>query len=92
MDSAVNLGTGLQSKRDWYLRIERSGLPAAPWVWRICSDEDEVMHEARQGCSCAEDALKIGEVFLQGARSGRLASAYRRAQVRKGAPLASAKR
>ena len=50
------------------------------------------MHEARQGHPSAEDALKIGEIFLQGARSGKLASAYQRARVRKGAPLPSGKR
>jgi hypothetical protein len=92
MNDAVDLRPQSQSRRDWYLRVERVGRPVAPWVWRIYAADDTVMHEARQGYFSAEDAMKIGEVFLQGARSGRLVSAYRRADVMQGAALALAKR
>ncbi|WP_159351487.1 hypothetical protein [Roseomonas harenae] len=76
MDAAVDLRPDPQTKRDSYLRIERIGRPAAPWVWKIYSADDFFMQQSRLGYRCAEDALKVGEVFLRRARSGKyLASA-----------------
>jgi hypothetical protein len=70
MDGAVDLRPDPQAKRDSYLRIERSGRPAAPWVWKIYSADDFFMQQSRLSYRCAEDALKVGEVFLRRARSG----------------------
>jgi hypothetical protein len=70
MDGAVDLRPDPQAKRDSYLRIERIGRPAAPWVWKIYSADDFFMQQSRLGYRCAEDALKVGEVFLRRARSG----------------------
>jgi hypothetical protein len=70
MSYAADLRPEPQSKRDIYLRIERAGRPAAPWVWKIYSADDFFMQQSRLGYRCAEDALKVGEVFLRRARAG----------------------
>jgi hypothetical protein len=56
------------SKRERYLRVERVGRPAAPWLWRVYSADDFVLEQSRLGYRCAEDALKVGQVFLRKAR------------------------
>jgi len=58
------------SKRDSYLRIERVGQPTAPWLWKIYSADDVVVSKSRLGYRCAEDALKVGQVFLRTAQYG----------------------
>jgi hypothetical protein len=70
MDIAVDLRPDPQARRDSYLRIERVGRPAAPWVWKIYSADDFFMRQSQLGYRCAEDALKVGEVFLRRARAG----------------------
>ncbi|HEY8610719.1 MAG TPA: hypothetical protein VIL69_05435 [Roseomonas sp.] len=70
MESAVDIRPAPLSKRDSYLRIERVGRPTAPWVWRVYSADDFVMSQSKLGYRCAEDALKVGEVFLRKARFG----------------------
>jgi hypothetical protein len=69
MNCAADFRPDPQAKRDSYLRIERVGRPAAPWLWKIYLADDFFMRQSRLGYRCAEDALKVGEVFLRRAQA-----------------------
>jgi hypothetical protein len=70
MNPAAELRPDPLAKRDRYLRIERAGRPTAPWIWSIYSADDSRLHRSQLSYRCAEDALKVGEVFLRKARAG----------------------
>jgi hypothetical protein len=70
MEHAVDFRSAPLTRRDSYLRIERVGQPTAPWLWKVYSADDHVLSQSRLGYRCAEDALKVGEVFLRRIRSG----------------------
>jgi hypothetical protein len=70
MDHAVDYRSDPLTKRDSYLRIGRVGKLTAPWLWKVYSADGDVLSQSRLGYRCAEDALKVGEVFLRRMRSG----------------------
>jgi hypothetical protein len=56
---------GPEPRRDFTLKVERTGRPPLPWTWEIISEGGKVgAQRSVRGYGCAEDAWAAGRAVL----------------------------